>query len=78
MGMARWRRTHLSPQAAGLGGRVLFKLGQQLGRHVLDFVLVAESNIGPPVSQSTPQSRTPCSAAPGHFLLINSDTKWPP
>ena len=48
-------RAYLSPHTSGLSRCVLFKLGQQLGRHVLHFVLVPNGSIHPSVRQGAHQ-----------------------
>lgn len=64
---------YLSPHASGLGGCILFKFGQQLGCHVLHFVLIAEGHIHPPVCQSAHQCGPSSSVAPGCFLLMKGE-----
>lgn len=71
-------RAYLSPHARGLRGRVLLKLGQQLGRHVLHLVLVAKGHIHPPVAQCAHQRRPSSSVAPGCVLLVNRGIKSQP
>jgi hypothetical protein len=62
-------RAYLSPHTSGLSRCVLFKLGQQLGRHVLHFVLVPNGSIHPSVRQGAHQGRSFSFVAPGRLLL---------
>lgn len=62
---------YLSPHTHRLWRRVLLKLGQQLGCHVLHFVLVAEGHVHPPVGQRAHQGGPCSSVAPGRVLLRN-------
>lgn len=68
---------YLSPHASGLWGCILFKFGQQLGRHVLHFVLIAKGHIHPPVCQGAHQCGPSSSVTTGHILLTNTNTQEP-
>lgn len=72
-----WSEVYLSPRASGLWGSILFKFGQQLGCHVLHFVLIAKGHIHPPVCQSAHQCGPSSSVAPGRVLLTNIDSQEP-
>lgn len=67
-----WLYIYLSPHTSGLWGCILFEFRQQLGCHVLHFILVAKCYIHASIGECAHQCGSSWSAGPGCFLLRNT------
>lgn len=67
-----WLYIYLSPHTRGLWGCILFKFRQQLGCHVLHFILVAKCYIHASIGECAHQCGSSWSAGPGCFLLMKT------